>query len=417
MDAFTDPITQSNQKQIWHLDRFVKRYGAVIMRNRVEVPNGFSSDLLTWAKDMVEALLRVQGSESEVTRKQYTKDLCQSIAANVSGQVLRKLLIGQSQNISSQVLPGVIINRPQDVFVPPLDEITSKSPGTLFIAAAAATGNSSIVRQSLETSDTHLFRNCSPFRNILAAAAGSGKVEVMEIILDQFSFAFIRKQQLADTIHRKRVRLKVFKDRLKDALHVAFFGRQKDAGEMLLLYLSRRPEFSGYDFPHLQNYRGNTTEKFAFGECVRCDNSELICSTLRFKYGGTLKASQNDYICILNQAATEILKRLLIQGLVDPNHVKSTTPLMNAIRNHNYRVAKILLKNGADIDGTSKGEDGVTALWHAANAGDKSAVKFLLEHGADPDSNVGWRSPLQAAKDRGHDVIINLLCEAKEARE
>jgi ankyrin repeat protein len=83
------------------------------------------------------------------------------------------------------------------------------------------------------------------------------------------------------------------------------------------------------------------------------------------------------------------------------------------LKSRRFDLVKLLLSNGAQIDAIINQEQGVTALWHAANCGNEEDVRFLLDHGADPESQRGWRSPMQVAKERGRQNIIELLLAAR----
>lgn len=59
------------------------------------------------------------------------------------------------------------------------------------------------------------------------------------------------------------------------------------------------------------------------------------------------------------------------------------------------------------VDRVGKGS---TALHMAVKQGDVEVVKTLLQHGADPNlKNARGESPLDIAKEHGHDTIVPLL--------
>jgi hypothetical protein len=72
---------------------------------------------------------------------------------------------------------------------------------------------------------------------------------------------------------------------------------------------------------------------------------------------------------------------------------------------------QVLLGFGADINGTPEelSMAGVSLLGDAANKGDGHRIEFLLNHGADPRSHNGWRAPLQIAKERRFEGIIDIF--------
>lgn len=71
---------------------------------------------------------------------------------------------------------------------------------------------------------------------------------------------------------------------------------------------------------------------------------------------------------------------------------------------------KQLLENGADVHALNKWRE--TPLLTAANHGQADAVDDLLKHGADPCkcTDTGW-SPLSIAAYKGHDDVVRLLLE------
>jgi ankyrin repeat protein len=86
-------------------------------------------------------------------------------------------------------------------------------------------------------------------------------------------------------------------------------------------------------------------------------------------------------------AAQEDAVHLLIERGADVDvrsegSIARVPPLGTAAFVGSVPVARLLLENGADVDG--QGEGGFTALHAAAQNGDESFVRLLLEHGADP---------------------------------
>lgn len=91
--------------------------------------------------------------------------------------------------------------------------------------------------------------------------------------------------------------------------------------------------------------------------------------------------------------------KLLTDGHLDPNqdHLGRTL-LAHALRCRRRDIALLLLKHGAEINGTSA-YDGVTALWHAVTGSFYRYVLWLMQNGADPDfPNISEKSPLQMAE-------------------
>lgn len=71
-------------------------------------------------------------------------------------------------------------------------------------------------------------------------------------------------------------------------------------------------------------------------------------------------------------------------------------------------VASILVKNGAQVDATTKA--GYTPLHVASHFGQVNTVRFLLQEGADVSkaTAIGY-TPLHQAAQQGHATIVQLL--------
>lgn len=102
----------------------------------------------------------------------------------------------------------------------------------------------------------------------------------------------------------------------------------------------------------------------------------------------------------------------LIEKGADPNAVARNdtgfTPLTGAASNNHNEIAKILVKNGADVNYSYEG--GFTPLIHAAESGNLELAEFLLQNGADPNArNAEGKTAKIFAQERGHREIAQLL--------
>ncbi len=92
----------------------------------------------------------------------------------------------------------------------------------------------------------------------------------------------------------------------------------------------------------------------------------------------------------------------------------SGRPLMMAAKKYNgLKTVKLLTARGADVNGTD--QYGRTALTMAARYGRIETVRFLLSLGAQPNAESimqKWKTPLIAARLRGHEDIVSLLIKA-----
>ena len=108
------------------------------------------------------------------------------------------------------------------------------------------------------------------------------------------------------------------------------------------------------------------------------------------------------------------IARILIRNAADVSAVSKNamkvTPLHSAAAAHNGEIVRVLLENDAPADVRQEG--GWTPLHEAAQIGDVEMVRDLLQHGADPQarSNDG-KTPADMAAAKGHTEILKLLAK------
>ena len=109
---------------------------------------------------------------------------------------------------------------------------------------------------------------------------------------------------------------------------------------------------------------------------------------------------------------------VLLKGGVHVNAPASVsggrTALQAAAGGGHKEIVEVLLAAGADVNAPASGSFGRTALQAAANGGHKEIVEMLLAAGADvnaPASGYG-RTALQAAAEGGHKEIVEVLLQA-----
>ncbi|MDA1357420.1 MAG: ankyrin repeat domain-containing protein [Proteobacteria bacterium] len=116
---------------------------------------------------------------------------------------------------------------------------------------------------------------------------------------------------------------------------------------------------------------------------------------------------QNDSIEFLLESGADI--EYLARG-----GKNSGRPLMMAAKKyHGLETVKLLVSRGADVNGAD--QYGRTALIMAAHYGRTKIIRFLLSLGANPNAESimqKWKTPMIAAKLRGHDEAVALLREA-----
>ena len=91
--------------------------------------------------------------------------------------------------------------------------------------------------------------------------------------------------------------------------------------------------------------------------------------------------------------------------------------MMAAKKYHGLETVRLLVARGADVNGAD--QYGRTALIMAARYGRTEIIRFLLSRGANPNAESimrKWKSPMIAAKLRGHDEAVALLQEAGAAK-
>jgi ankyrin repeat protein len=73
-------------------------------------------------------------------------------------------------------------------------------------------------------------------------------------------------------------------------------------------------------------------------------------------------------------------------------------------------MVRLLLENGADIEGRTGNEMAWTALHGAIHEGHYGVVRILLEHGCNPDVEDGFGHPARYwAASKGHEAIVEFL--------
>jgi ankyrin repeat protein len=112
----------------------------------------------------------------------------------------------------------------------------------------------------------------------------------------------------------------------------------------------------------------------------------------------------NDIVTLLLKAGAPVNVRVT-EDLSTPLHKACAGGKLGHLS-----AVKQLLENGADVHALNKWRE--TPLLTAANHGQGDAVEALLKHGADPCkcTDTGW-SPLSIAAYKGHDDVVRLLLE------
>jgi hypothetical protein len=188
--------------------------------------------------------------------------------------------------------------------------------------------------------------------------------------------------------------LKQGHDLFPSAIQAAVASDQIKVLEAILQYL-------------VENVKANEVDEWIFNDAVKYAGAELFRRVLKENQNQvvvqTVNGPKKDIRFALDQLET-LYKRgsaltweiLLKDGTLDACKLEfGKTPLTHALSKRRYDIARLLLENGAPIDGPSRLEDSRTALWYAASEGYVKDVEFLLRHGAVPDK--GEYKPIRAA--------------------
>ncbi|MEM9554284.1 MAG: ankyrin repeat domain-containing protein [Acidobacteriota bacterium] len=104
----------------------------------------------------------------------------------------------------------------------------------------------------------------------------------------------------------------------------------------------------------------------------------------------------------------EIVRILLQEGEVDPNHGGATTPLEAAVLEGDPEIVDLLLRFGADVNQAV--DEGFTPLMTAATTGAQRIARRLLEAGARPRArNDEGKTAIDLATDEGFDDLAREL--------
>ncbi|RYP07260.1 hypothetical protein DL765_009212 [Monosporascus sp. GIB2] len=151
----------------------------------------------------------------------------------------------------------------------------------------------------------------------------------------------------------------------------------------------RRSEFLDYAAKHWGQHMLAVQEEVC----------ELACVHLTARFG-------------LPRLSEELLARLGGEIMIAVNAKDSwnQTPLFLAVGHGHYKMAKLLLDKGADVN--AQGGKYGNPLQAALYRGDEQVIKLLLDKGANVNTQGGlYGTALQAASYGGHEQIIKLLLD------
>lgn len=284
-------------------------------------------------------------------------------------------------------------------------------------AVAAAIGDIDTLRDILTLPDL-LPPHCELFPNALHAAVASGQTAVVEFILE-FISTNVKEKRDSGSWDEMRSQARV----LSSALRVAIRLHNNKAASLMLDFIST---FRALDRSMPLFFKVNLIK-----DCMRHGNVAILDEALPYKSTGyptskdavspkDLQLTEEEMESVFKIGHQSSLRHLLKDGRLcansfeqykrdyrenSPQPLAERTPLMVALENLRYDLARVLLAHGANVNGTprtnhcgKKGDDR-TALWHAAINGHVQDVQFLLSYKADPivSTKQEWLSPLDAA--------------------
>lgn len=181
-----------------------------------------------------------------------------------------------------------------------------------------------------------------------------------------------------------------------------------------------------FDFSYQNAYGGSLTKPLPVTDCMIKAHQLLTlvqegASLEKFraalKTGEVIDVKREDDKEILSTAIekqlTDVAQFLIEDGYFDVNvryGYQQETPLLTAVRLHQYDFVRWLLKKGANIhQKTSISQQ--DSLYVASKEQDKEMIQILLTHGADPNSLTIYEySPLMiAAEHCDYDVVSLML--------
>lgn len=384
------------------MNKLFSLHGRRILLARVLELRGFPSPLFDWIRAAAKQLANARRMNSKALYKIYVNNICTSVAANMDGGLHRALF------------PGSWLG---DNLV--LAEFFEKTYGPLLVHAAVAVGDTKVFEELSAKHSAYHMRYSGPFKDVLTAAVGAGKITIAENIFKKILGQTSSTGPGVDchsytptTVpSRRHPSLANLSGRLYNVVEIAIRIHQNGFAQRTYAIMQQCSAWQ------LSLGWWNTRWK---EECIRSSNTEMFYSLLR--YNNTDKPDSNDVKYMLHQGSGRVLENLLRDGRVDPHVLDNTTPLQVAFeRNPRHSNIRLLLRYGADIDAAIDAVRvsgrAASLLFQAVDQGDEERVALLLSYGADPEpeGHAGW-SAISLSLERKHDDITKMLMEAKAQR-
>jgi ankyrin repeat protein len=306
-----------------------------------------------------------------------------------------------------------------------LDLLESLMPDTsifgnqFFLYDAIKKGDDITIRKLLATG-VKIEEGNLLFESDLSLAISSGKVEVVDLLLDYGADIERRRPYSMETPLMEATKLrshaivKLLLQRGADSqssdrggnssLHIACECGDGDLVELLLQHRSNIEQrcFNSMDTPLLLATRS--------GQCAIVD--------LLVQRGAMIEAADSEGktpLHLVSELWDDKIAKILLKAGANPEAKESRrqrTPLHHAAEKGNLAVARDLLQSKAHID-AQDGEFGATALHLAAELGHTDIVSLLISKGAavGVPLHSSRITPLHLASANGHYAVVKILIE------
>jgi hypothetical protein len=360
-------------------EKLFARHGGTFIAHEVLRRQKKPLPIITYLRELTDAVLKLEEDlpVTDKLRKQYTIDICTALSCVYYKQLRWRLFLRDPSEIQE---PSIEDDLP---------------------AALAAIGKTQLLLDRYATKPKRLATGGSCLPSPLEAAAACNHAELVRRLL-------ARIMNPDEALYSYNTTL--------SALVAAMRKTAYQSGCILLDHLFARPGVNLGTQRMLKEGLKHTDAGFV----------KLILEARRQEnnFGSTTGLTMQETRHVLKEGSPSVLRFLLSSKYIDPNYFDDTTPLTLAVQNHRYDLASILLQHGAHVDGVPKTGKLVTALWHAAKMGYRGygnnrlpGIRFLLQHGADPDIYGDRRSPLRAVEGVWTDAYLLLKLAQERGKD
>ncbi|KAF2125627.1 hypothetical protein P153DRAFT_399780 [Dothidotthia symphoricarpi CBS 119687] len=369
--------------------RLFSVHGHVIMQQRLLGPHKFQSRVAKCLDDVFEAILLLEGSGSSEIRRSYAHDIGTAVLSSLKKNACWAMTQDNLKTFSA------------DEFY----QSSENSPRLFLPVAAAAVGSLSLFQQIISCDDD-ILNQPWPFHSPLSAAVANCHLEVIKHILQLYTKRLARLHAegvMSGEIHLRQT--------VHHAVMDGIDACQPDATALVFAWV-------------LENKGGPIYERLrrSFLVIMRCcinhRQPQIAYSAVTlFSNEGepTFPESLKGYL--LEKDDGSVLRHFYQAGLLDIGIFQHAPLVAGVLPPVGQCLFDMILQLGANIDDLFPDTlTGKSLLWHAVDSGNEQRVRFLLEHGADPDASTGDGSPLQVAKGHGQQSIVDTLLRAKELR-